>query len=102
MAEIGIVLMPADIAVLARILHPGGVLIQHDIGADQVLDDVEDGGICRKPIREGLAEIDLRARDASQRPTHSGFELLEFAPQFGGIALGEHTNREKKAVALEL
>ena len=59
MTEIGVVLMPADIVTAAALFGPDGVVIQHDVGADDILDNVEQGGTGRHLVYPGKAKIEL-------------------------------------------
>src|SRR5438105_3148670 len=100
MAEIGVVLMPTDIAVLTGILHPGGILVEQNVRADQILDNVENRRVCGEPVQKRLTQINLGSRSAFQHPAHGAFDMFEFAPEFGGLLAGKNADRRNEAVTM--
>jgi len=57
--KIGIVLMPADIGPIAAALEPDGIVIEHDIGADQILYRIQQSGLGSHFVDPGEAQIEL-------------------------------------------
>src|SRR4051812_26288291 len=99
MTEIGVVLMPADIGIFAGILHPGGVLIEQDIGPDQILYDIQDRGLRRQAICPGIAEVEFGTGRPAKRPSHRGFHGFELLPALSGSGRRQDPNRRDESSA---
>ena len=56
-AEIGSVLVPADISVIARVLEPHRQRINQDVRPDQGFHRVQDGGMARDFVHPGEHEV---------------------------------------------
>lgn len=100
-AEIGRVLVPGGKGRAVGLLDEEGRGVDEDVGADQVLDDIEDASVTDEPVEPGQHDIGRRAPAPValvNRPAKPSFVTREALVAFGELRGGQSREREQIAV----
>src|SRR5476651_103940 len=98
--EVGRVLVPAHIGAGARVLGPDAEMEQAEVGADQILDRIEDLGRMHDLVDPGKQKMWLEVVTAAHLPAFGALEVFETVAPVPRLRRRESLDRTDIAVAL--
>ncbi len=97
-APVGSVLVPRHEGRRARLLDEEGAAPAEDVGTDQILHRIEDGGMTGQIVRPGEQKMHLVPHVAGDRRARGPFMVFEPAAIRSGVLGGHHANGEVETV----